>query len=203
MFFLDYNPKCRNVGLRHCWKCIFWQRQLMTKAMGLFVLQGGFCFAFKLTDCSYRFERGNTSWHAIIVLFPYGKWLKVPCLCCYLFISSRDKYWSYAVANNLLLHCLTEYWFPCDTQNEVGKAACLFVKRSCRRCGSLGNINNISSQMVNKKKMCYKIFAERAEYWILKCTEKHRHNTKVKLQMNFWTGTTEFSDTVFRHWFMV
>lgn len=175
MFFLDYNPKCRNVGLRHCWKCIFWQRQLMTKAMGLFVLQGGFCFAFKLTDCSYRFERGNTSWHAIIVLFPYGKWLKVPCLCCYLFISSRDKYWSYAVANNLLLHCLTEYWFPCDTQNEVGKAACLFVKRSCRRCGSLGNINNISSQMVNTKKKCVTKFLQKGQnigFWnALKSTD--------------------------------
>lgn len=38
-----------------------------------------------------------------------------------------------------------------------------------------------------------------AEHWILKCTEKSRHNTEVKLQINFWTGTIEFSDTVFHH----
>jgi len=38
-----------------------------------------------------------------------------------------------------------------------------------------------------------------AEHWILKCTEKSKHDTEVKLQINIWTGTLEFSDTVFHH----
>lgn len=90
IFFLEFTAKCRNVGLRCCWKCRFWQRQLMAKAMGSFVLQGGFWFAFKLTDCSYRFERGSAAWHAIIILFPYRKWLKMPCLCCYLLVAGTN-----------------------------------------------------------------------------------------------------------------
>lgn len=58
------------------------------------------------------------------------------------------------------------------------------------------------SQMVNTKKcvlMKLEIFSEMTEHWILKCTEKSRHNTEVKLQINFWTGTIEFSNTVFHH----
>lgn len=78
-----------------------------------------------------------------------------------LFISSRDKYWSYAVANRCCCIVWLECWFPWDTQNEVGKAACLFVKRSCRKCGSLGNIHNISSQMVNTKKKVLENFCRK------------------------------------------
>lgn len=171
----------------------------MTKAMGLFVLQDGFWFAFKLTDCSYRFKMGSTAWHAIIILFPYGKWLKIPCLRCYLFISKKDKYWSYAVANNLLFHCLTEYWFPCDSQNEVGKAACLFGERSCRKCRNLGNTNNMSSLRWSIQKKPLRNFCRKGRILDFEMHWKAQFafHTKVKLQMNFWTGTTEFSGTVF------
>lgn len=137
------------------------------------VLQGGFWFAFKLTDCSYRFER---VWHAVIILFPYGKWLKIPCLCCYLFISSRTN------IEALLLQtiCCCIVWLSTGSHVTLrmrwGRLLAFLWKGHVENVGVWGILIIYLVRWSNKKKMCHEIFVEGAEYWILKCTGKHRHD---------------------------